>query len=128
MQALPIAPVDLSAATPSASPAPKTGEEGLFATRLQAATSQQQTKNSPIATDQSESVSGSKQIVSAPDTDQRDTSAMEETPAASLNGSAGAALQTVSVESQPNPATAQPAATPGGETAIARICHRRAHR
>lgn len=121
MQALPIAPVDLPAATPSAPPAPKTGEDGLFAARLQAATSQQQTNASPNATDRTESVSPGKQIVSGPDTDQRDSTATEETPAASLNSSAGAALQTVSVESQPNPATAQPAAAPGGETAIARM-------
>ncbi len=86
MQALPIVPVDLPAASPSPSPAPKTGEDGLFAARLQAATKQQQTKTSPNATAKAESVSGSKQIASGPDTDQRDTTAAEETPEAILGG------------------------------------------
>jgi len=121
MQALPIAPVDLPAATPSANTAPATAQDGLFATRLQAATRQQQTTTEPNATGQSGDVSGSKQKVVGPDTDQRDTKVMEETPATSLNGSAGAALQAVLADAQPYTVTVPSTAASGSETAIARM-------
>lgn len=121
MQALPITPVDLPAATPSANPAPATAQDGLFASRLQAATRQQQTSTVPNATGQADSVSGSKQKVVGPDTDQRDTKVMEEPPATSLNGSAGAALQAVAADAQTTNVPVPPNAAPGGETAIARM-------
>ena len=121
MQALPVAPVDLPAATPSAPPAPNKGEDGLFAARLQAATNRQQTTTSPTATERTDSVTGSTQIVPESAPDQHETTATEAPPATSLNGSAGAALQAVPVGSQANSATIPPAGAPGGETAITRM-------
>ena len=94
MQALPIVPIDPPAAGPPASASAKTGQEGQFASRLKTATEQQTAAARPNEPRKKPSAShGDEQSPATGDIADAQGQGDTATPEASLNGSAGAALQ-----------------------------------
>ena len=96
MQALASVPVDvMPAAPPAAASSANTGQEGLFASNLKAATEKQTTAERPSKTANKQSgPSPTDKLSSAPeDVDSTEKTGEETDLAATLNGSAGAALQ-----------------------------------